>query len=729
MKKKLLFIVLVAGAALLTACQESSEMSSKVKVSLHATYLHPEQVDLQLHDAEGGTLVFTIQSQDTPWTILEVPDWMTVNPMSGNSTTTVSVTLTKNELASSRVGIFTLSSATEEWAYQKKITVSQDGAKPYLKMDDLAFSFDGAAHQEKVSAISNFDWEVSFENGGPIWLTVTSNGKEMTLNVTPNDTQEARYETVLIKYKGTLMGSFTVAQAPAEITYVADELHYGISGGSYHLSITSEAPWTVGTDNTITGQSWVDISPSKGGEGTTEVTITVPPNPGTNERACTIYIRFSSSQREIAALSLSQDGAVLDLDLDHLRNLSAMGGADHMLLTSNIDWVVTEVPEFLTISPMSGSGTTDLSFSIAENSTYDEKYGQVAIRGTEYEFGVSMEARQRSRRPDFTTGTWLTCNDSPQTLTVDVDTDGPWGVVYERSFFDVTPTAASGKQTINFMVDENKGDWRQGAANFRPYGVQGHDDNSESEWWIYVNQDGWRDKYHEIPEVIDLAMGTSGQTYPMDIDIATTDAWSAQILDNPDWIRVTGTSSGKGSGKLQISYDGNPLTQVRSARVQISFSYLDAIILTLRQEGRHLISSASHVFFFGGGGRVPLVVTPSDEFSISIESGDWFSLERLEDNSYLVVAEPMTDGEERSGGIILTLNGVPASTYQLKVPVIQMNAATFTRSGFTEDRDLNIITSPGLSIKVTSYTEDRNWDGNRQAQIGGEGYDDDENWN
>ena len=82
MKKKLLFIVLVAGAALLTACQESSEMSNRVSVALHANYLHPERVDFQLPNASAATMELTIQSQDTPWTISNVPDWITVSPKS-----------------------------------------------------------------------------------------------------------------------------------------------------------------------------------------------------------------------------------------------------------------------------------------------------------------------------------------------------------------------------------------------------------------------------------------------------------------------------------------------------------------------------------------------------------------------------------------------------------------------------------------------------------------------
>ncbi len=726
MKKKLLFIVLVAGAALLTACQESSEMSNRVSVALHANYLHPERVDFQLPNASAATMELTIQSQDTPWTISNVPDWITVSPTSGNSTTTVTISVPEQTRATSRVGVFTLASGSSDWSYTKQITVTQPGATPYFELDKRSFSFDGAANTETVPIRSNFD--VQINNNGYGWINVSSHGSEMEVSVSANDSGALRVGSVDIVFNNQVMASITVSQIAGEFSVVVDPLNYGINGGSYKLSITTQAGWRINNND-----HWLDISPKNGSAGTTEVTVTASPNDGDYARDGYLYIVYAGSSYEIASMPVHQDGVVMELEEVDMQNFSAVGGTEHIRLISNVDWAVTEVPSFLTISPMSGSGTTDVTLEIADNPTFDEKFGTLAFNRVGTGYSISTQVRQRSRTPNFENGTWLTCNDVPQTVKLNVDTDGPWGIVYERSFFDVTPTSSSGKQTINFIVDENKGGWRQGSANFRPHGVEGYDDSGESSWWIYVNQDGWLEKYHEIPEAVVLGEGIAGETYTQDIDIATTDDWSAEILDNPGWVRVAGTSSGAGSGKLQIAFDGNPSVQPRSAQVRITFRYLDAVILTLRQLGRHVEVNTNTIYFFEQGGAVLFSAsTNGDPYIVGKEGGDWFTVEKESGSpykNYRVVASQMSGTDERTGYVVLTLDGIPASTYQLKIPVIQMTAAGMTRGGFTEDRNLNIVTAPGLSITVTSYSEDQNWSGSRQAQIGGEGYDDDENWN
>ena len=78
---------------------------------------------------------------------------------------------------------------------------------------------------------------------------------------------------------------------------------------------------------------------------------------------------------------------------------------------------------------------------------------------------------------------------------------------------------------------------------------------------------------------------------------------------------------------------------------------------------------------------------------------------------------------------MLKLTDLQTGSYSLTLPVTQTTASGFTRGGWSEDRDLNIGTAPGFTIKVSGYAADQNWSGGRRAEIGGEGYGDDENWN
>ena len=121
-------------------------------------------------------------------------------------------------------------------------------------------------------------------------------------------------------------------------------------------------------------------------------------------------------------------------------------------------------------------------------------------------------------------------------------------------------------------------------------------------------------------------------------------------------------------------------------------------------------------------------VDADGSYSVS-KTGDWFTLDVNEDDSFTVRAEPYSGETERRGSIVLSLTGLAAGAYSITLPVIQTTAAGFTREGFQTDRDLNVGAGSGISIRVGSYTTDRNWSGGGRASIGGEGYGDDENWN
>ena len=75
MRHMKLFPIILA-AIILGGCQESAQVSNRFKVSLHANYLHPDQTDFSFQDAKGGTMQFSIQSQETSWKIENVPDWL-----------------------------------------------------------------------------------------------------------------------------------------------------------------------------------------------------------------------------------------------------------------------------------------------------------------------------------------------------------------------------------------------------------------------------------------------------------------------------------------------------------------------------------------------------------------------------------------------------------------------------------------------------------------------------
>lgn len=616
-----------------------------------------------------------------------------------------------------------LKSTSEDWDYSKSIIVTQPGATPYAEIAQTEFTFDGKAHTVTVKAKSNFDWSLSGDNVGWISALYDNAKGTVTLSVSANDTQAERFAKANVVFNGQTYATIYVVQAPAEVSVSSDPLNYTINGGSYSIVVSSEAPW-----RTSTSQSWLNISPTSGEAGTTTVKVSTAPNPYNDARNGLLYFLFTNSSKEIAALEVHQDGVMMDIDDKDLYNLPAVAGTFSYALTSNVDWEISQVPDFLTVSPTSGSGSTTVKITVADNPTFDAKTGTMRVKRTSSEYYKEYNVRQRSRVPEFSPeSVWLSCNDLAQTLKLEVDTFGPWYIDYAYEFFDMTPKSAEGKQTVNVMVEANSSyNARQATANFRPKGVVGYDETTDSQWTITVYQEGYREKFRVVPKDVTLPV----QAGTMDIDITTTDTWSAQLLDAPSWIRIAdGSGDGAGTGKLSVRFDENASLTARSAKVRISYQSVSSVEFTLVQPGRSLRPNAEVLYFFAKGGTSTVSVDADALFSVELGSGDWITVEDTGNNTFSVTAEPMTGTEERTGSVKLIMKGLTSGSYTLTIPVVQMSAEGFTRGGFSEDRNLHVGTAAGFSLDVRGYTEDRNWNGVYHATIGGEGYGDDENWN
>ena len=494
MKKVL--ILLMTLAVLLSACQDSVPVNANWIADLHGYYLELDKTELTI-DNRGGYTTFNVTSEGTPWVITDVPDWVELSADKGASSTTVTVRVPEYKQAGDRYCLLKFLSDTEKWSYKEYISVTQIGAGPKIELAKRSFVFDGNAHEETVAASSNFKWRIVKDND---WLSVVQGEDEMVVSVMSNDYGQSRKGTAFITEGSVEVAAINVFQEAATATVAQDPLHFDMGGGTCELTVTSEAPWKVGNSS-----SWWGVNPNHGDPGTTEVTIRVSRNHLVGNRSDKIGFRFAKASTDFATIDISQEGAYLKIaDESPLRSLSAMGGETHVTLDTNIPWEITEVPDFLTVSPMSGEGTTELTLTYPSNHSFDEKHGDLFIGWVDHTSSWSYRISQRSRTPSFSgPGVYLAsgylsdkpiailqCDASAQTCTVKMDIDGPWSIVYERSFFDVTPTSSTGSCTLTFTVEENDTrDPRSDYVNIRPRGVPSYDDSQPSPWYILISQD------------------------------------------------------------------------------------------------------------------------------------------------------------------------------------------------------------------------------------------------
>lgn len=153
-------IVLISVFLSLTGCKDKDNIPDSLSVS-------PKE--LTNIPAQGQTTEFSVTSTQK-WTVSGIPDWVTLNPSSGESgTTKVSVTVKPSMQKDERSATLVFSGGS----LSEKLTLKQVGANILVvSMENLKFNFDGGTEHVELTATS--DWTATSSEA---WCTLNkSNG-------------------------------------------------------------------------------------------------------------------------------------------------------------------------------------------------------------------------------------------------------------------------------------------------------------------------------------------------------------------------------------------------------------------------------------------------------------------------------------------------------------------------------------------------------------------------
>jgi hypothetical protein len=138
------------------------------------------------------------------------------------------------------------------------------------------------------------------------------------------------------------------------------------------------------------------------------------------------------------------------------------------------------------------------------------------------------------------------------------------------------------------------------------------------------------------------------------------------------------------------------------------------------------------MFFDKGGVSEPIMISADGEYTCETECvGSWFKLSTVSANEITVEAEKNTDSEPREGKIIIKLTGLESGEKTVSIRVFQ-GAKGISKNEYSDDENWDIYKSDGVSIKVTGYSTDADWNSDTNSPNTNMGKDDftsDSNWN
>lgn len=163
--------------------------------------------------AEGQTADITINS-NCNWTISKDADWLTVTPMSGSNTQTVTIAAIKNSSGADRMAILTVQGgslpARRVTVTQKKVPETPIQYTMSVNTTSLNYEKNGGSQNFVIS--SNTNWTISC----PEWCTLStktgSGNATITVTVGKNEKAEQRKGEIVLNGEGVDFINISITQ-------------------------------------------------------------------------------------------------------------------------------------------------------------------------------------------------------------------------------------------------------------------------------------------------------------------------------------------------------------------------------------------------------------------------------------------------------------------------------------------------------------------------------------
>lgn len=147
-------------------------------------------------------------------------------------------------------------------------------------------------------------------------------------------------------------------------------------GSSQTISFSTNKDWSA----SVSGGTWCTISPASGSSEVKSITVSVTANDTYDDRSATITIK-AEELTKVITINQPKNKAIL-LTKDRYE-VGPAGGSISVELRSNIEYDVTIPTEnlsWITNTTTKGLVTSNLTFAIAANSTYDNRQGKIIIK-------------------------------------------------------------------------------------------------------------------------------------------------------------------------------------------------------------------------------------------------------------------------------------------------------------------------------------------------------------
>ncbi|MES0337002.1 MAG: BACON domain-containing carbohydrate-binding protein [Candidatus Magnetobacterium sp. LHC-1] len=497
----------------------------------------------------GGSGYFNVNAPGgCTWTAATTDAWVTITSgASGTGYGTVYYTVAQNTGTTVRTALINVGTAVFKVVQDPPTSGCSIGINPTSKQ---FMASGGSDHFDVTVSGSSCSWAATTAD---TWVTITS-GTSGTSNGTVSYTVAQNTSTYprtgIINVAGK---AFTILQDAGQsgcmVTINPTNMNYTASGGSGNVNITANCAWTA-----TTADSWITLNSGTSGTGNGVVDYTVAAYTGTSARTGIINIggaAFKVIQNpgtSTCAITVSPTS----------KNFASSGGNDSVSVTADsaCAWTASSSASWIVItSSSSGSGSSTVDYSVAENTGTTSRTGTMTIGGQAVT--ITQDAASACTVSISPTSKQFQAYGGSDTISLVADSGCAWSAASNADWIALTSASSgSGSATISYTVAQNSGASRSGTMSISGQMFTVTQLGTDCATGISINP-----ITREFPsaggdDIVDVATPNTGCT------------WTA--ISNDSWISIVSGSSGTGNGTVDYSVAENTTASERTGTMTIA---------------------------------------------------------------------------------------------------------------------------------------------------------------
>ena len=305
------------------------------------------------------------------YNVVSITDWLTLNKQSDKTVVTAAKNLNSSNRSTSIEFLCEGRASTDS----QTATVTQSGVSLNLSSTSWSPTYT-AQTKTGIKVTSSYEWSIASK---PDWVTATktsgNSGETLNVSVIKNTSNSDRDGNVQFKCGNVTKNLYIKQSGSPKITI--DSTTLSITPASQNKTITvtltnlskytvsSNQSWvTVPTGDQTSNSVVLNISANSSGARSATVTFT---GYDLNGNVCTT----SNNSAAVKTLTINQSTGVSSITVTpetwNLSKVDAASTTGKVTITNSSSWSVKSKPSWITVTPSSGTATSNITISTAEN--------------------------------------------------------------------------------------------------------------------------------------------------------------------------------------------------------------------------------------------------------------------------------------------------------------------------------------------------------------------------